>query len=278
MAIVESLPVMATLGAAGAVALKSPELLKEIYGDLAKPGVAQVGKALESVLCLGNNVLLPIRLMNEMCRRFEEKKFADIAKRFSSIPIENIVDVRPEIGTPILEKLSYTEDQVLRDMFIELLAKAADKSQVDKAHPAFVGIIENITPDEALFIKSFTKRKSIPYFWIWKKINNDGVFSKTHDFIIHEIQGICFPKNIPVYVSNLSGLGIITSKDDAYIPDTALYDPIFQEIKKNIPDIQIGDVITVDNTHPDGSVFASKGVIELLPFGRSFQDACISEK
>ena len=42
-----------------------PGLLKEVYGDLAKPGVEQVGKALGTVIGLGNTILWPIALANE---------------------------------------------------------------------------------------------------------------------------------------------------------------------------------------------------------------------
>jgi hypothetical protein len=40
-----------------------PELMKEIYSDLAKPGVSQVGKNLGCILGLGNTALYPIYLL-----------------------------------------------------------------------------------------------------------------------------------------------------------------------------------------------------------------------
>jgi len=45
--------------------IQTPGLLKEIYGDLAKPGVSQVGKALSTVVGLGNTILWPVALLNE---------------------------------------------------------------------------------------------------------------------------------------------------------------------------------------------------------------------
>ena len=275
MVIAESLPTIATLGAAGAIAIKTPELLKELYGDLAKPGVAQVGKALETVLGLGNNVLLPLRLLNETCRRFEEKKFQDIADRFKNIRYENIVDVRPEIGTPILEKLSYTDDDTLRKMFIELLAKSADRTQVENAHPAFVGIIENITPDEAILLNHLKNRDSIPYMWVWEKIDDDGVFRIVSDYIIKCPTEIIYRKNIPMYISNLSGMGLLRAEDGKFNPKDSVYDPIFDLIKKQIPDVLKGDMIHFESNYPANSMIASRGVIQVLPFGTAFQRACL---
>lgn len=48
--------------------LKVPGLIVEVYGDLAKPGVQQVGKALETVLGLGNTILWPLALANARAR------------------------------------------------------------------------------------------------------------------------------------------------------------------------------------------------------------------
>ncbi|EGR2394464.1 DUF4393 domain-containing protein, partial [Vibrio cholerae] len=51
----------------------SVDLLKEIYGDLAKPSVVKVGEALETVFGLGNTALLPLTLLNEVSRmRFQK--------------------------------------------------------------------------------------------------------------------------------------------------------------------------------------------------------------
>ena len=41
-----------------------PILMKEIYGDLAKPGVTQVGKALDTILEIPNTLLIPIKMIN----------------------------------------------------------------------------------------------------------------------------------------------------------------------------------------------------------------------
>ena len=137
-------------GASSAVsmlALRSPDLLKEIYGDLAKPGVSQVGSALGTILGLGNTVLLPLRLLNEKSRQFEQKNFGEISDRFSKIPSDEVISTSPEIGTPILEKLSYTTDSHIRKLYIELLAKASSSNNVNDVHPSFSNIISNISPD-----------------------------------------------------------------------------------------------------------------------------------
>lgn len=277
MTIAESLPALASIGAVGTLAIKTPQLLKEIYGDLAKPGVVQVGKALETVLNLGNNALLPLRLLNETCRRFEEQKFESIANRFKDISVDDIIDVSPEIGVPILEKLSYTDDQTLRMMFIELLAKASSKSEVELAHPAFVNIIENMSPDEAVFLKEYRATENHPYILLVKKMSEDGSFSTLNPTVVIPPNGIKFSKNIPIYLSNLQGLGLITVSNDAHIPGHDGYTEIIEFIRKQIPEVVEGSLIEFENVKPIGSIIASKGVIRIEPFGKRFQEACIRD-
>ncbi|MDC5019689.1 hypothetical protein NRA03_18095, partial [Acinetobacter baumannii] len=81
------------------------DLLKEIYGDLAKPGVAQVGIALATVIGLLNTCLSPIKFINEKTELKRQKNLEHLAKRLSVIPVENVVEVPPEIAIPIAEKL-----------------------------------------------------------------------------------------------------------------------------------------------------------------------------
>lgn len=63
--------------------LKVPGLLIEIYGDIARPGVRQVGKALETVIGLGNTILWPIALANEHSRMALENNLERYRKKWN---------------------------------------------------------------------------------------------------------------------------------------------------------------------------------------------------
>lgn len=265
------------VGTLAAVALRSPELLKEVYGDLAKPGVSQVGQALGTVLELSSNLLLPLRLLNETCRQFEKAKFDAIAERFKSIPEDKVISVSPEIGAPILNSLSYTQDNTIRRMFIELLAKACDKESVDLAHPAFSNIISNISPDEAHLIKHFSSIHSIPYMFVWQKVSEDGAYRILSDTVLNCPKSVQFEKNIPMYISNLEGMGILQIQNDKFLTDKSAYDKIYQRISTIYPSVVEGDLIEFDDKKPVSSIIASRGVVEIRPFGRSFIKACLPD-
>ena len=127
-----------------AIAATQRELLTQLYGDLAKPGVAQVGKALSTVLGLGNTILWPIQLLNERARIRLESNLERFRQKVSQIPLEKVTPVAPEIGVPIAEKLSYVADRDLRELYTNLLAKASNVDTVSQAHPSFVNVLRNL--------------------------------------------------------------------------------------------------------------------------------------
>ena len=66
-----------------------PGLLQEVYGDLAKPGVRQVGKALRTVLGLGNTILWPLAWANERSKIALEYNLERYRKKMEGTPDED---------------------------------------------------------------------------------------------------------------------------------------------------------------------------------------------
>src|SRR3990172_1019024 len=142
---------------------QAPGLLKELYGDLAKPGVSQVGKALGSVLGLGNTILWPITLMNEKANIALKRNLEKYREQIKEVPEDELTEVPPEIGVPITEKLSYVTNEELSNLYVNLLAKASTFKTAESAHPSFVNIINNLSPDEALLLEQFRDTDALPY-------------------------------------------------------------------------------------------------------------------
>ena len=119
------------------------DLIKEIYGDLAKPGVQNVGTALAAVLGLGVTLMWPIMWANERAKIALEDNLEAYRDRLKDVPPEQISIAPPEVAMPILEKIGYVTNEELRSLYIELLAKASIKELNNQAHPSFVNIINN---------------------------------------------------------------------------------------------------------------------------------------
>lgn len=214
-----------------------PGLMKEIYGDLAKPGVSQVGKALGNILGLGNTILWPVALLNERTKIKLERNLEKYREQLKDIPDNEISEVPPEIGVPVAEKLSYVTNEELSNLYINLLAKASTFKTSKKAHPSFVNIINNLSPDEAILLDQFKKGLPVPFVEARLVNKKTSRYAIVHDMLpVLSTDKLTFPENMSSYISNFEGLGLIKIYKDVcleeklYIPLEKEYMPIFDSI------------------------------------------------
>lgn len=252
-------------------AVKVPSLLVEIYGDLAKPGVRQVGKALNSILGLGNTILWPITWVNERSRLALESNLEQYRKALETVPEEKIVEVRPEVGVPVAEKLAYVRDEKLSALYVQLLATASNQDTLGDAHPSFVNVINNLAPDEAHLLEYFAIEKDLPFLHARAMNPGKGTHVSLQDLIVSEkaTENLVFPANVDAYLSNLAGLGLVQIRHDAWITDDDAYAcieehsrPKYTELIERTPEFQ-GKELDL-----------AKGVIHRTAFGRKFIAAC----
>lgn len=249
------------------------DLLKEIYGDLAKPGVAQVGIALATVIGLLNTCLSPIKFLNEKTELNRQNNLKLLAERFAEIPPENIVEAPPEIVVPIAEKLIYVSNEELRNMYIELMAKASTTDLNDKAHPSFVNIINNLSPDEARFLKALQqigtiRISSVHHFSAYKSESFVNYFK--HEANKKYIDELTFPQNIAAYIENFEGLGIVSVSID-----NSSELEMIRKIERYIQDTHYEQQTKRFNL----STFATryKWTLTISPYGKLFLEAISAE-
>lgn len=249
------------------------DLLKEIYGDLAKPGVAQVGIALATVIGLLNTCLSPIKFLNEKTELNRQNNLKLLAKRFSDIPPENIVEAPPEIAVPIAEKLVYVSNEELRNMYIELMAKACTSNLNDKAHPSFVNIINNLSPDEAIFLKALhqigtIRISSIHHFSMYKSESFVKYFK--HEAEKKYLEELSFPQNIAAYIENFEGLGIVSVSID-----NSSELEMIKKIERYIQDTHFDQKTKRFNLSSYATRY--KWTLKISPYGKLFLEAISTE-
>ncbi|EGR0111434.1 DUF4393 domain-containing protein [Vibrio vulnificus] len=239
-------------------------LLKEVYGDLAKPGVKQVGKALETVLGLGNTVLIPIQLLNAKGKYVVKSNLNKYREKLESSNTDDIVQVAPEVGVPILEKLTYVTNEELVNLYTELLAKASSKSNCGMAHPNFVNVINSLSPDEALLIGALKGKKSIPFVDKTLK-RSTGQYHIIQPMItkLEDTAGLTFPQNTKAYISNLEALGLLNVRRDVWLNDEQVYTELGQRHEVHV------------NEGSEYQPGTEKGVIEITNLGTMFIDSCV---
>lgn len=250
-------------------ALKIPSLIVEIYGDLARPGVRQVGKALDTVLGLGNTILWPITWANERSRICLEKNLEKYRERLEQIPEEKIIPVAPEIGVPIAEKLAYVRDDRLSDLYIALLTKASCADTVSQAHPSFVNVINNISPDEAHLLEYFFADEPLLFVRAKRVYIKTNAFSFAGDLLLAQVNltSLAFALNVPAYLSNLTGLGLLSINHGRTVANSAAaYELIESEWRPQFAESH--------PTDPEFELRFERGVVTATEFGRQFIAAC----
>lgn len=251
--------------------LKVPGILAEIYGDLAKPGVKQAGRALETVVGLGNTILWPIAWVNERTRIALEKNLEKYRIEMESIPEGKVVGVAPEIGVPVAEKLAYVTDDRLTSLYVKLLATASNQDSLGDAHPSFVNVINNLSPDEARLLSYFVSKDVMPFVIAQANLASNATHNELSGSIVPQevLDELVFPLNIDAYLSNLAGLGLLEVRTDIWLSDDAIYIPLREKHKDRF------EKILAENPRYEGRTLAfAKGAVKRTSFGHKFIIAC----
>jgi len=201
-------------------ALTTENVIREIYGDLLKPGVTQIGHAIGGILGLGNTALWHIHLLNGRAKASLEANLDSYRRKLEANKNEDIAPVPPEIGVPILERFTYVSDERLRELYTQLLATASIHKTQHLAHPSFATILANITPDECVILEYLKANNRIAF----QVVKSHGLH--TVAFSNHVTERVTFPYNLQAYVSNLEGHGVLklSSEEIASSPPAARED------------------------------------------------------
>lgn len=130
-------------------------------------------------------------------------------------------------------------------------------------------MIDRMSPDEALIIKSLQKRNFIPYCDVRADMESGGFRTLNDHFtLIRNDVKLLFPENVTAYLANLIVLGILKDMDGIYKTDPAVYEPIleacnYEFMKKNyVP-------------KPFKDITVNKSFYQITDFGKLFIKACV---
>lgn len=137
------------------------DLVRQIYEDGLSNPSKETGEIITDVIKTARLFTAPFQLAAAY-----QDRFRGWIRTIRQVPEERRVPASPQIAGPIFEELRYREDgEPLTEMYINLLAKAIDKDQASKANPAFVKVIGQLSPDEALLIDGISKKNKWGY-WV----------------------------------------------------------------------------------------------------------------
>lgn len=215
----------------------------------------------------------------------QEAKFSEmeqlVSKKLSDKDPQFITPPEPYVAVPALQALSYSmENEVLKDLYANLLSKAMYVETKSLVHPSFVEIIKQMSPIDALLLKEISKKILLPTLVIMKKTDdNNGEIKISTKITELKIEGASY-QIIDVSLSNLDRLGLIDTTNDRHYTDDKVY-----EFLESYPDVEL---LIQQHIEADKSAASQldidtikkrfekrKGLIEVTPLGRAFIDVCI---
>ena len=248
----------------------TPNILGQVYGDLAQPSVKAIGNALGTVFEFSTSFLLPVKLLNEKFKLNFAKRLNEYKEKLEQIPEGKQCVVHPQIGTPIIEKLSYTTNEEIADLFTTLLANASNIDMVNTAHPSFVNMIERMSPDEAKLLKYLRGKNDIPYCTFNGDAKNGKGYRTLADHVTlldKQVQ-FQFPNNLNAYFSNFISLGILVDMTGQSKVDQTTYNAIREKYNlKQMESIYVPNVFK--------SISVDESFFRITDFGKLFIKACV---
>ena len=250
--------------------VKDDSLVGTIYKDLAQPAIKAIGAALGTTLEFCTAPLLIMKFGSEAAKLNYAKHMNNYAKKLEEIPEADRKSVDPQIGVPIIEKLTYVTNEEIANLFTNLLAKASSTTTANEAHPAFIQIIERLSPDEARLLASLKSRTGIPY------IGLNGIKETSYTEILHTLTDFtfnvdfAFPFNLQTYLDNLISVGILSKFDGKSLTDENLYNRL----------IELHNIEATEQALIISQLYIStertKGLMKTTAFGESFIQATIA--
>lgn len=155
-------------------------------------------------------------------KKFEAFK-SNIEKGVENIPPENQVEPRESIIGPAVEKAKHcmNEDEI-REMFEKLIINSFDNRKIEKIHPSFSDIIQQMSPIDAQNLKCFANEERLPVCEIQLNLTNASHRTLlTNVFCGNKLCNSIEQQSISL--SSLSRIGIIKIAYDEYLTDDSFY-------------------------------------------------------
>ena len=239
--------------------------IDDAYNSGLKPAVTELGIGLKNAVKLA---LAPINGLAWGYDMIAEYVKRELLVYFEKRKIDKDKIVPPDIATaiPAIEAMRYTRDEI-RTMLLNLLGASMNIDTSEFVHPAFVEILKQMTPDEAKILNQLPKMLLYePIIDIAvEKPQKDGKFTIFNSVgIIGEEANCEFPDRLPLYLTNLTRLGLVEIPENSGLADDWRYD----KIRKSPSYLNMVKV-----AEKNGKVFFLKKMVGITALGADLRKA-----
>ncbi|MCW0974378.1 DUF4393 domain-containing protein [Pantoea sp. JV6] len=204
-----------------------PEVIEDAYKDGVKGPLVQLGLFGEQILKTLRYLTYPIQaaaLRQDLIDR-------RIAEALSDVPESQRITPRDSLILEVADKLKYqVTDNLVSDMYVDLLSASMDSERVKLAHPSFIHLISQLSSDEAFMLLKISGFEVCAYM---RRVSDWDVVSKeerenfysTATYTLGQEQSnlidillkpedLHFPDNFYIYIDHLRALELIEYSND----------------------------------------------------------------
>ncbi|GAA0234723.1 DUF4393 domain-containing protein [Metaclostridioides mangenotii] len=262
------------LGATGKILAVAPEL----YDDVVQPTAKETGKTISIIPKAINAALVPLRQWISYKEYNLAKTEKLLAYKLENLSPEKIVSPEPYVAVPALQAISYSmNNDELRNLYANLIAKSMNLDTKDTVHPAFVEIVKQLSPLDAILLKKLADTGVARFGIVKARVQESASDESGIDWvkhIINPIYGMNLSNVVQYQVSleNLQRLELINITYDRFLSSNSEY-----------VDIENSDIITYckaksSSVHEMYSYFkCNRGHLSITNLGNSFNNICIRE-
>jgi Abortive infection alpha len=244
-----------------------------VYQDVLQPAFREVGTGLQTIAKTIHIALAPISVLVWGYDEIKEFVSTRVAEKLKDVPPDRILQTPDShVVGPALEALRFTGPQEhLRELYANLLATSLDADTANKAHPAFVEIINSMTPDEARIMGLFAIEQTLPFIDVLEHVDKDKpgyvVTFATFSFI-GKVAGCMHKKLTPSYLDNLIRLGLLEAPRGMWLTAPNVYEPLEELFSQS----------QTDADARNARVSFKRRIVRLTSLGVQFCNACVIEK
>jgi hypothetical protein len=250
-----------------------------VYQDVVQPAAQEIGKGLQTVAKSVHIALAPISALVWGYDQIKDFVSTKVTERLKNVPPENIISPKLNVAGPTIEALRYTgHEPLLSELYANLLAASMDQATAHGAHPAFVEIIKQLTPDEAKIVGLFVVQgMHFPLLNVRQEYKTPVPgkigrrYALLHFSLIGKIAQCEFPQMTTTYLDNLCRLGL------AEIPESLSY------VEKNVYDLlenaqEVQEAKSQIEGHPDFKCTLEHKMLRVTELGKLFAEVCVLRK
>nr|WP_295681170.1 DUF4393 domain-containing protein [uncultured Lachnoclostridium sp.]DAD78566.1 MAG TPA: protein of unknown function (DUF4393) [Caudovirales sp. ctCiv1] len=263
---------------------KAIETVPGVYDDSLKPATQEIGKTLTLIPRTINAALVPLRKWIAVRENNLAETEKLLAEKLAHVSADKIVTPEPYVAVPTIQAISYSMDNIeLRNLYANLLAKAMNIDTKESVHPAYIDIIKQLSPSDALFLQHLCDNgmciPTINYYLIKyeKTTHLEFIKGSTRKPILPRY--VSYANKIPydilqVCIDNLERLGIIEVEMGHQLTSENVYELLNSEASE-IYNEAVDYAQSLDSNLNSFEPYQEHGYINLTIFGHSFCGICI---